>query len=202
MNRYILLAALLFLVAFSSCRRGGEEEHRGDVITKKILYDVPIVNLQLEDRSENDPNWFWENLPYPAGDKFVDNLFADARDCKIPIYYYELAGNYDHLERIPDDEVKKMFESEMTVSLPVPDVYDEATDNYVSRPNVDFKLDQTRILKLRFLEEWSYADGMIYKKVLAVAPVFSISIGGTELQEGYVYNAVKFWFMADASLLK
>ena len=201
MKRYFVFAVVLFLAVFSSCRKGGEETG-GDIVTKKILYDVPIVNLLLEDRSENDPNWFWENLPYPAGDKFIDNLFADARDCNIPIYYYDPEGDYEHLERIPDSKVKNMFENEMKVSLPVPDVFDETTNAYISRPNVEFQLDQTRILKLRFLEEWRFDNNMITKKVLAVAPVFTINIGGTEAQEGYAYNAVKFWIMADAKLLK
>ncbi len=201
MKRSIVFAVVLSLAVFSSCRKGGEDDG-GEIVTKKILYDVPIVNLQLEDRTESDPNWFWENLPYPAGDKFIDNLFADARDCNIPIYYYDPEGDYEHLERIPDSKVKNMFENEMTVSLPVPDVFDEATNAYVSRPNVDFKLDQTRILKLRFLEEWRFDNNMITKKVLAVAPVFTINIGGTDAQEGYAYHTVKFWIMADAKLLK
>lgn len=201
MKRYFVIAVVLSLVVFSSCRKDGEVAS-GDIITKKILYDVPIVNLLLEDRSENDPNWFWENLPYPAGDKFIDDLYADAKDCNIPIYYYDQEGDYEHLERIPDNKVKEMFENEMTVSLPVPDVFDEETNAYISRPNVDFQLDQTRILKLRFLEEWRFDNNMITKKVLAMAPVFTINIGGTEAQEGYAYNTVKFWIMADAKLLK
>ena len=67
MKRYFVIAVVLSLVVFSSCRKDGEVAS-GDIITKKILYDVPIVNLLLEDRSENDPNWFWENLPYPSGE--------------------------------------------------------------------------------------------------------------------------------------
>lgn len=201
MKRYFVFVALIALVWLSACKNEAGEE-RGDLVTRKIMYDVPIVNLQLEDRTEKDPNWFWENLPYPAGDEFVDKLFADARDCEIPIYYYDPEGDYDHLDRIPDKEVKKLFENDMKVSLPVPDVFDEATNAYVSRPNVDFQLDQTRILMLRFLEEWRIDDGIITKKVLAVAPIFTINIGGTEAQEGYEYNTVKFWFMADKKLLK
>lgn len=201
MKRYFVFVALITLVALSACKNEAGEE-RGDLVTRKIMYDVPIVNLQLDDRTEKDPNWFWENLPYPAGDEFVDKLFADARDCEIPIYYYDPEGDYDHLDRIPDKEVKNLFENDMKVSLPVPDVFDEATNAYISRPNVEFQLDQTRILKLRFLEEWRIDDGIITKKVLAVAPIFTINIGGTEAQEGYEYNTVKFWFMADKKLLK
>lgn len=201
MKKCFVFAIVLSLVAISSCRNG-DEVVKGEVLTKKILYDVPIVNLLLEDRSENDPNWFWENLPYPAGDEFVDKLFVDARDCEIPIYYYDPEGDYEHLDRIPDKEVKNLFDNDMKVSLPVPDVYDEETASFIQRPNVEFKLDQTRILKLRFLEEWRMYDGMIEKKVLAVAPVFTINIGGTDAQEGYVYNTVKFWIMADDNLLK
>jgi hypothetical protein len=201
MKRYFVFVALITLVALSACKNEAGED-RGDLVTRKIMYDVPIVNLQLEDRTEKDPNWFWENLPYPAGDEFVDKLFADARDCNLPIYYYDPEGDYDHLDRIPDKEVKNLFENDMKVSLPVPDVFDEATNAYISRPNVEFQLDQTRILKLRFLEEWRIDDGIITKKVLAVAPIFTINIGGTEAQEGYEYNTVKFWFMADKKLLK
>ena len=201
MKRYFVFVALITLVALSACKNEAGEE-RGDLVTRKIMYDVPIVNLQLDDRTEKDPNWFWENLPYPAGDEFVDKLFADVRDCEIPIYYYDPEGDYDHLDRIPDKEVKNLFENDMKVSLPVPDVFDEATNAYISRPNVEFQLDQTRILKLRFLEEWRIDDGIITKKVLAVAPIFTINIGGTEAQEGYEYNTVKFWFMADKKLLK
>jgi len=201
MKRNFVIALVLPLLVLSSCK-SGEGEVSGDLVTRKILYDVPIVNLQLEDRTESDPNWFWENLPYPAGDKFIDDLFADAKDCNIPLYYYDQEGDYEHLDRIPDKDVKNMFENEMKVSLPVPDVFDETTNAYISRPNVEFQLDQTRILKLRFLEEWRMNDGMIEKKVLAVAPVFTINIGGTDAQEGYAYNTVKFWFMADAKLLK
>lgn len=201
MKRNFVLVLVLSLLALSSCKNEGGEE-RGDLVTRKILYDVPIVNLQLEDRTEKDPNWFWENLPYPSGDEFIDNLFADARNCEIPIYYYDPEGDYEHLDRIPDKEVKKLFENDMKVSLPVPDVYDEETASFIQRPNVEFQLDQTRILKLRFLEEWRMYDGMIEKKVLAVAPVFTINIGGTDAAEGYEYNTVKFWFMADSKLLK
>ena len=201
MKRYFVLAVVFSLLSFSACKSDAGDEH-GELVTKKILYDVPIVNLLLEDRTEKDPNWFWENLPYPDGDRFIDKLFADVRDCEIPIYYYEQEGDYEHLERIPDKEVKKMFENDMTVSLPVPDIYDEETATFIQRPNVEFPLDQTRIHKLRFLEEWRFYDGMIEKKVLAVAPVFTISIGSTNVQEGYVYNTVKFWFMADKKLLK
>jgi len=200
-NKKFLYVLVLSLIVFSACTNK-ESEERGDLVTRKILYDVPIVNLLLEDRTENDPNWFWENLPYPSGDKFIDKLFADARDCKIPIYYYDQEGDYEHLDRIPDKDVKKMFENDMKVSLPVPDIYDEETASFIQRPNVEFQLDQTRILKLRFLEEWRMYDGMIEKKVLAVAPVFTINIGGTDAAEGYSYNTVKFWFMADKKLLK
>ncbi|MBQ4476206.1 MAG: hypothetical protein II935_08435, partial [Bacteroidales bacterium] len=109
MKRCFVVALVLVLAVFASCRMGGEDVG-GELIKKKILYDVPIVNLLLEDRSESDPNWFWENLPYPVGDKFIDRLFADARDCEMPIYYYDPEGDYEHLERIPDKEVKSLFE--------------------------------------------------------------------------------------------
>ena len=196
---FIMVALSVFCI---SCGKKSNVELNGDVVTKKILYDVPVVNLRLQDRTEKDPNWFWENLPYPSGDNFIDNLYADARDCNIPIYYYEPEGDYEHLDRISDKDVKSLFENDMKVSLPVPDFYDEATDSYVSRPNLEFSLSQQNIMKLRFLEEWRFDNGMIQKKVLAVAPVFTIILDGSETQMAYDYNTVKFWIMADESLLK
>lgn len=201
MRRVLLPIFILCIALLSSCKDKSDGP-KGDLITKKILYDVPVVNLQLEDRTVNNPNWFWENLPYPDGDGFIDKLYADARDGKIPLYYYDMEGDYEHLERIPKKDVERMFAEEMTVSLPVPDFYDETTNTFVQRPNVDFLLDAQHIHKLRFLEEWYDDDGMIVKKVLAVAPVFTINIVGNDAQEGYVYNTVKFWVMADEKLLK
>ena len=205
---FAIASVVLCVVMFTSCNNKNEvngenvDNERGELVTKKILYDVPIVNLRLQDRSVNDPNWFWENLPFPDGDKFVDKLFADARDCKMPIYEYDPEGDYEHLKRIPDNDVKKLFEKDMVVSIPVPDVLDEATGNFVSSPDLEFQLDQTKILKLRFLEEWRFVDGMIVKKVLAVAPVFTINITGFDDEDGLEYNTVKFWVMADEKLLK
>jgi len=211
MNRYLLFAfALMFAMLASCCNdckeSGGEsgsqtsgsntneksiaksgvaEEFDGKLLTKKILYDVPVVNLSLTDRTENDPNWFWENLPSPEGDEFIKKMYEDARDCKIPIYYYDPEGDYDHIDRIPDNEVKAMFKNEMTV-----DILDE-----------NIKLDYTRILKLKFLEEWRVENGVIVKKVLAYAPVFTINVPAVDDQEARSYNYVKFWVMADEKLL-
>ncbi len=193
----ILILSLLFT---ASCKNN--EEPRGDVITKKIMYDVPIVNLDLEDRTTNNPNWFWENMPYPDGDKYIDKLYEDARNGDIPVYYYDMEGDYEQLQKIPSKEVEKMFAEEMKVSLPIPDTYNEETGEYIQSPNIDFPLDAQHIHKLRFLEEWRNVDGAIQKKVLAVAPVFTINIAGTSVQDGYTFNTVKFWIMADKSLLK
>ncbi|MCF0207444.1 MAG: hypothetical protein HUK15_08450 [Bacteroidales bacterium] len=196
---YFILFALL--VGLVSCKKG-DDEQLGDVITTKIMYDVPIVNLRIDSRTTDDPNWFWENLPYPDGDKYIDRLYADARDGKITLYFYDLLGDYEHLEKMSKSDVKKLFEEEMTVSLPVPDYYDEVEQKYVSRPNIDFPLDAQHIFKLRFLEQWYDNDGKIVKKVLAVAPVFTINVAPTDGQDGYEMNCVKFWMMADDKLLK
>ena len=50
MNRIYVLAFVLVLAVFSSCNNGGDVA-TDDVITKKILYDVPFVNIKLEDRT-------------------------------------------------------------------------------------------------------------------------------------------------------
>lgn len=210
-SRYLIYAVALMFAMLSSCsndckessgasdtqtpnsntseksiaKKDVDEESEGELLTKKILYDVPVVNLRLTDRTQNDPNWFWENLPSPDGDEFIKKMYEDARDCKIPIYYYDMQGDYEHLERIPDKKVKDMFKNEMTVSI-----LDE-----------NIKLDYTRIIKLKFLEEWRIVDGEIVKKVLAYAPVFMVNIAASEDQEAQSYNYVMFWVMADEKLL-
>lgn len=203
MKKILFPIVILSVLFCSSCKTDkGTDAPKGDLITKKILYDVPIVNHRLADRSEKDPSWFWENLPYPDGDGYIDNLYEKASDGKISLYYYDMEGDYEHLEKIPKSEVKKMFEEDMTVSLPIPDIYIESTDSYMQRPNVILPLDSQHIQKLRFLEEWREVDGIIYKTVLAVAPVFVFNIDGNEVQEGYEYSTVKFWIMANDKLVK
>lgn len=196
-----LIIPIIILLSLSACKNSNKIEE-GEIITKKIMYDVPIVNLRLSDRTTNNPDWFWENLPYPEGDKFIDNLYEQAKSGDIPIYKFDMNGEYDVLEQIEEKNLDKFFENEMSVEITVPDRYDEENDQYIKMPNVVFDLDAQRIHYLKFLEEWRFVDGNIEKKVLAVAPVFVINIGATDVQEAYTHRFAKFWIMADDRLIK
>ncbi len=165
-------------------------DYTGDklVITDKIMYDVPIVNAVIGDRSKNSPDWFWENLPTPDADEFIKNLLADAMSGKLKTYYYDMTGNYESFDLIKEADLMPYMDDVMNYEF-------ELVDTTVSRfktEKISIKLDYTNVIKLRFLEEWFVADGKFYKRVIAVAPYFVIEYPKME-----TINAVYFWILLD-----
>jgi len=165
-------------------------DYEGDklVVTDKIMYDVPIVNEIIADRSKECPDWFWENLPTPDADIFLKTLLEDAASGKLKTYYYEMTGDYESFDVIPQSDLKAYMDDVMTYTF-------EIVDTTVKRYNpekVDIKLDYKNVKKLRFLEEWFVANGKFYKQVIAIAPYFVIEYPGME-----TINAVYFWVLID-----
>ncbi len=156
------------------------------IITDKIMYDVPIVNEIIGDRTKNSPDWFWENLPSPDGDEFIKNLFLDAVSGKLKTYYYDITGDYESFDEIPSTELKSYMDDVLTYEI-------EIIDTTVKRfkpERVDIHLDYRNIKKLRFLEEWYMQDGEFRKRVIAVAPYFTIEYPDME-----TVHSVYFWIL-------
>jgi hypothetical protein len=197
----ILISASIYSCVNSSSEKKTESENQdvnktskydynGDklVITDKILYDVPIVNEVIGDRSKNSPDWFWENLPTPDGDEFIKALLADARSGKLKTYYYDATGDYESFDAISKDSLGPYMDKVMSYEF-------ETIDTTVRRfkvNKVNIPLDYKNVKKLRFLEEWFVAEGKFYKRVIAVAPFFTIEYAGME-----TVNTVFFWIMVD-----
>lgn len=158
------------------------------VVTDKIMYDVPIVNGIIGDRSKNNPDWFWENLPLPDCDTYLKTMLSDAMTGKLKTYYYDMTGNYDSFDAIPESELKSYMEKVMTYEI---ELVDTTVKRYKTE-KINIQLDYTHIKKLRFLEEWFIADGIFHKRVIAVAPYFIIEHPDIE-----TISQVYFWILVD-----
>ncbi|MDR2009840.1 MAG: hypothetical protein LBQ22_05095 [Bacteroidales bacterium] len=157
------------------------------IITNKIMYDVPVVNEHIGDRSKNNPDWFWENLPTPEGDNFLKELLEGAKSGELKTYYYDMMGDYEIFDEIPKDSLKSFMNEYLTFRF---EVLDTTSVSHKLRP-VEIHLDHTNIKMLRFLEEWSMKDGQFCKKVVAVAPFFTIY--HPEMEK--TINSIYFWIL-------
>jgi len=168
----------------------GKYDFTGDklVITNKIMYDVNIVNEIIGDRSKNNPDWFWENLPTPESDEFIKTLLKDAYSGKLQTYYYDMTGNYESFDPIPKSDLKAYMDEVLTYEV---EIVDTTVKRYKTQ-KINIPLDYKNVKKLRFLEEWFLAEGKFYKRVIAVAPYFVIEYPDLE-----TVNAVYFWILLD-----
>jgi hypothetical protein len=198
-----LISALIILatITVGSCKSSSENknenetktskyDYSGDklVITDKIMYDVPIVNEIIGDRSKNNPDWFWENLPTPGADDFIKTLLSDAMSGKLKTYYYDMTGNYESFDVIKDADLKTYMEDVMSYEF---ELVDTTVKRYKTE-KIAIHLDYRNVKKLRFLEEWFIAEGEFHKRVIAVAPYFVI-----EYPDMKTVNAVYFWILLD-----
>lgn len=202
------LLVVVFTLCIFSCKNDNKDnnekqnikssenyDYSGDklVITDKIMYDVNIVNDIIGDRSKNNPDWFWENLPSPESDDFVKALLKDAYSGKLKTYYYDMTGNYESFDFIPRSDLKSYMDEVMTYEI---EIVDTTVKRYKTE-KVNIHLDYKNVKKLRFLEEWFLAEGKFYKRVIAVAPYFVIEYPGLE-----TINAVYFWVLLDENNTK
>ncbi|MCK9254439.1 MAG: hypothetical protein GX793_03235 [Bacteroidales bacterium] len=170
--------------------KASENDYQGEKldITNKIMYDVPIRNELIGDRSKNNPDWFWENLPSPQDSEFLQDLLNDAIIGKLKTYYFDISGDYSSFEEIPETELKNYMEKCFNYEF-------EVIDTTVLPNKTDImkvQLDHSNIVKIRFLEEWYIAEGVFKKRVIAIAPYFSYLRPDNEL-----INFVFFWILVD-----
>jgi len=168
----------------------GKYDYSGEklVITDKIMYDVNIVNDIIGDRSKNNPDWFWENLPTPESDDFIKALLQDAYSGKLQTYYYDMTGDYESFDPISRTDLKSYMDEVLTYEI---EIVDTTVKRYKTEI-INIPLDYRNVKKLRFLEEWFLAEGKFYKRIIAVAPYFVIEYPGLE-----TINAVYFWILLD-----
>lgn len=163
-----------------------------EMITGKIMYDVPIINPLFTDRTKQNPDWFWENLPEPSGDKFIKELINKVKEGKLQAYYYNPICDYESFEAIPIDNQKKYLSNKMSMNVDFVD--HKSGDQQIKTVSIEFGHEHVK--KLRFLEEWYLADGIFYKKVIAVAPFFTVQYPGIEED----FSTVFFWILLDENI--
>lgn len=201
---FVSLLAITFFATYSCKNKEAKEnkddsnntvevadyDYQGDklVITDKIMYDVPIVNEIIGDRTKNSPDWFWENLPQPGADTFIKTLLEDAVSGKLKTYYYDMTGTYDTFDAIPSSELQAYMDDVMTYEF---ELVDTTVKRYKTE-KISIPLDYTKVKKLRFLEEWFIADGKFHKRVIAVAPYFVVEHPSIE-----PISMVHFWILID-----
>ncbi len=175
-------------VSGTSEQKISSQEYEGDklVVTDKIMYDVQIVNDIIGDRSKESPDWFWENLPTPDSDNFIKQLLVDAASGKLKTYYYDMTGTYESFDQIPQSEIKAYMDNVLNYKI---EIVDTTVKRYKPK-TVTVHLNHKNVKKLRFLEEWYIGDGVFHKRVIAVAPYFTIEYPGMK-----TVNAVYFWIM-------
>jgi len=153
---------------FPSCSDMGE---KNELLTSKIQYDVPVVN--------NDPqlDWWINNIEGSRREPFLKRIMEAAEKGEVKVYdYFENPLSPSQVKSMGIDTIYK------TLVRPHPP-YDEY-DTMIIRA-----ISYHDIVKIRYLEEWSWdpAELEIEKNVLAFGPVISKEISGES------YNQLLFW---------
>lgn len=170
------LLALGLILVFTQCEpKAKEKEDTRTVITKKILYDVPLHN------PNEDHDWWVKNIEGSDREALLNNIFAQVRSGEIQAYdYFNEPLSVNQVESLLSDTIH------MVLQRPY-DPYDEydTTIYQVTLPS-DFEI-------LRFLEEWKYDEKtlQIDKKILGICPVMKVQRNGEWVTRPY------FWVYFD-----
>lgn len=164
--------AAVVLVWLAGCRSGKE---RFEVVASRIQYDVPIASA--------DPqlDWWVNNLEGSRREPFVKRILEAAKSGEVKAYDY-------FNEPLTAEDVRNMASDTLIQTLvrnaPPYDSYDTMVINTMNYEDV---------VKIRFLEEWSWdPKTMEFRKtVVGICPLASISIGKES------YNRPLFWIYLD-----
>ncbi|PLX09538.1 MAG: hypothetical protein C0596_03125 [Marinilabiliales bacterium] len=167
---FLGLIAFLAIGTYSCSSTEAETETKEkEVITKKIMYDVPIVNSDIVTEEDYEQDWFWNNMPESDLDRLLTKLYDNVISGETQAYLYDVTGDYEEFEKIPKEDFVEYFEEEWFIYETI-----QETDEAGNLIDISFKLplEKKQIKELRFLEEWYYEGDEFCKRVVAVAPVF------------------------------
>ena len=173
------LLAFGLIFTFTQCIEKEIEDTR-TVITKKIQYDVPIVN------PDASHDWWIRNIEGSDREEMLNNIFGRV-----------LAGDvqaYDYFnEPLSIQQVKSLLSDTLMQILQRPVAPYTEYDTMIIR-----NIEPTDISLLRFLEEWKYDEKtlQIDKKVYAISPVLEVTVNGQTVTRPL------FWIYTDKSMLK
>ncbi len=174
-KNYLPLIAIIIAFGLISCsneqtnknvdKQEPQQTVKKEVITKKIMYDVTIVNEDIETEEDYKQDWFWMNIPEQDLDKLLLKLYDDVKNGFIPAYYFYPPDDYEEFEQIPKDKIQFLVDHKWYVIKNV-------IENGETLPE-NIPINKEQIIQLRFLEEWHWEGDEFCKKVIAVAPVFA-----------------------------
>ena len=177
---FVFISLSLFLLTTQCVEKEKEIVDTRTLITKKIQYDVPIMN------PDATHDWWVRNIEGSDRDALIDNIFDRVLSGEIQAYdYFNEALTPDDVARIMSDTIAERYQR------PYPPYAEYDTTIIVT-------IERSDITLLRFLEEWKYDPNtlQIDKKVFAISPVVEVSVGGL--------NATRplFTIYTDDSILK
>lgn len=170
MKRIALLGVVSVLVfGMFSCTSTESETKEKEVITKKIMYDVPIVNPDIITEEDYKNDWFWQNIPESDLDRLITKIYDKVLSGETQAYVYDVIGSFDEFEKIPKEDAEKYFEENMVMYSYIKE--EDAEGNTVDI-TIPLPIERNQLEMLRFLEEWYYEGDEFCKRVVAVAPIF------------------------------
>ena len=161
---FIAILALGLVFVFTQC--GQNVEDTRTLITKKIQYDVPIVNT--------DPNYDWwiGNIEGSSREGLLENIFEKALSGEVKAYNY-------FNEPLSVTQLKSMMADTMIQTL------QRTFEPYTEYDTMIIqKIEPSDMNMIRFLEEWKYDESnlIIDKKVIAICPVMEVMVGENKLK--------------------
>ncbi len=163
---------LFLIITFSSC---SEKKESKPIITEKIQYDVLINN--------NDPqlDWWVNNIEGSKREPLIKRIMEAANKGEVRVYdYFNNPLTPAQIHSIGTDTMYQVLKR----NRPPYEEYDTMVVRQIENKD---------IVKLRFLEQWSWdpAKLEIDKKVLGICPIIIRKVGEQE------FNQPLFWIYLD-----
>ena len=176
---FFSLLALGLILLFTQCA----EEEKADmrtIITKKIQYDVPIMN------PDATHDWWIRNIEGSDREEFLNNIFGRVLSGEVRAYDY-----FNEPLSIP--QIRSIMSDTMMQILQRPTAPYAEYDTMIINT-----IEPADITLIRFLEEWKYDPQtlQIDKKVFAISPVIQVTINDQ------IITRPLFWIYTDESILK
>jgi hypothetical protein len=158
----ILLLSIGLILVFTQCE---EKEDDKTIITKKIQYDVPIMN------TDADHDWWIRNIEGSDREALLNNIFDKVLSGDVQAYDY-------FNEPLTVGQIRSILVDTMHQTL-----------SRVTAPYAEYdttiihKIQASDVFILRFLEEWKYDENSLHidKKVYAISPVLEVIINGQKV---------------------
>ncbi len=177
-NANLILLALSLVLVFTMCNQKTEDNRT--LITKKIQYDVPIVN------TDASYDWWIGNIAGADRETLLNNIFERVLSGDVQAYDY-------FNEPLSVNQVRSLLVDSIHQTLVRPvDPYPEYDTLIIS------EITPADISMIRFLEEWKYDEKTLKldKKIFAMSPVMMVTINGQKITRPL------FWIYTDEAILK